>query len=70
MNGCDKRNEKGCDTGYLQYVVNRCQRPMILSGEHEMDEENDGQGEHNAGEKDLDWERSNKWRSKLEVGVF
>lgn len=55
MDGCNKGNEQSCNTRYLKDVIDGSKRPVILSSEHEMDEEDDGQGEDDAGEKDLDW---------------
>lgn len=56
MDGCNKRNEQGCDARYLEDVIDGGKWPVILSGEHEVDEEDDGQGDNDASEEDLDWE--------------
>lgn len=70
MDGRDEGNEQRRNSGNLQHIVDRGQGPVVLSREYEVNEEDDGQSEHNSGEEDLNRERANEGWSIFEVRVL
>lgn len=69
MDRCNERNEESGDARQLENVVDGCERPMILRGEHQMDEEDGDEGEYDASEHYLDWERPDEGWPVLEIWV-
>lgn len=61
--------EEGSDAGELEDVVCAGEGPVILSCEGEVEEEDDGEGEGDAGEEYLNGEGLGKGRSISEDGV-
>lgn len=70
IDGCGDGDEEGGDACDLEDIVCACKRPMILSGEDEVEEENDGECESDTCEKDLNGERLSKRRTEFEDGVL
>jgi hypothetical protein len=53
----------------LEGIVNGSERPVILAGEDEMDEEDGGEGEGYSDEKELDGQRAGETWLDGEDGI-
>ena len=62
-------DEEGDDAGDLEDIVCACEGPVVLCGEDEVEEEDDGEGECDAGDEDLNGEGLCKGGAVLEDGV-
>ena len=62
--------KEGCDAGELEDIVGAGEGPVILCGEYEVEEEDGGEGEGDAGDEDLDGEGLDKGGPVAEDGVL
>ena len=69
MEGDDEATEHDEDAGDLEGIVNSGDWPVGLEGKEEVEEEDAGEGEDDARDEDLDWERTGEFRLIGQVRV-